>query len=109
MTLTGAGGLEAPGRKAMSIVRPGSNDLEIKVTNLWPNRMIGDELLPEDSDRNEDGTLKSWPQWLLDGKPSPMGRYTFTTWRLWSKDDSLQQSGLLGPALLQVGKEIRVR
>ena len=27
--------------------------------NLWINRMIGDEQLPEDSDRNPDGTLKS--------------------------------------------------
>ena len=28
-------------------VQEGENDLEIKVTNLWPNRLIGDQKLPE--------------------------------------------------------------
>jgi hypothetical protein len=35
----------------------GENGLELRVINLWPNRIIGDEQLPEDSDRNADGTL----------------------------------------------------
>ena len=29
-------------------VTAGNNDLEIRVVNLWPNRLIGDEQLPED-------------------------------------------------------------
>lgn len=78
-------------------VRAGVNALEVEVTNLWPNRMIGDEELPEDSDRNENGTLRSWPEWLSRDAPSPTGRYTFTSWRLWRKGDALQESGLLGP------------
>jgi hypothetical protein len=82
-------------------VKPGENSLELRVTNLWVNRQIGDEQLPEDSDRNPNGTLKDWPQWLLEGKPSPTGRYTFTTWRLWKKDDPLSESGLLGPVVLR--------
>jgi hypothetical protein len=68
--------------------------------------MIGDEQLPEDSDRNAVGTLKAWPQWLLDGKPSPSGRFAFTSWRLWKKDDPLQESGLLGPVMLQATQRI---
>jgi hypothetical protein len=79
---------------------PGSNALEVRVVNLWINRQIGDEQLPEDSMRNPDGTLKEWPQWLSAGKTSPTGRYTFTSWRLWKKGDSLVPSGLIGPVRL---------
>jgi hypothetical protein len=82
------------------VAKPGENKLEIKIVNLWPNRMIGDEQLPEDSDRNSNGTLKSWPQWVQEGKPSPTGRYTFTSWRLWRKNDALLESGLIGPVEL---------
>ena len=80
------------------VVKDGENVLEVKVVNLWINRQIGDEQLPEDSDRNPNGALKSWPQWLQDGKPSPTGRFTFTSWRLWKKTDPLVASGLIGPA-----------
>jgi hypothetical protein len=86
----------------------GQNTLEVKVVNTWINRMIGDELLGEDSDRKPDGTLKSWPAWLEQGKPSPSGRYTFTSWRLWRKGDPLQPSGLLGPVVLQVAEALTV-
>ncbi len=81
--------------------KAGDNALAIKVVNLWVNRLIGDEQLPEDSPRKANGTLAEWPQWVKDGKPSPTGRLTFTSHRLWKKDDPLQASGLLGPVSLQ--------
>ncbi len=83
-----------------SILLRGRNSLEIKVANLWVNRLIGDQQLPPDAERNDNGTLKSWPQWLLDGKTSPTGRFAFTTWELWHKNDSLAPSGLIGPVRL---------
>jgi hypothetical protein len=80
--------------------KPGVNKLVVKVTNLWPNRLIGDEQLPPDCEW--DGKqLKAWPQWLLDGKPSPTGRLTFMTWHHWTKDSPLLESGLLGPVTLR--------
>jgi hypothetical protein len=81
-------------------IKPGENTLEIKVANLWINRMIGDEQLPEDSERGPTGTLKNlnaWPPWIAEGKPSPTGRFTFTTHRHWRKTDQPVPSGLLGP------------
>ena len=88
--------------------KPGANKLAVKVTNLWPNRLIGDEQLPPDVEW--DGKqLKAWPQWLLDGKPSPAGRLTFTTWHHWTKDARLLESGLLGPVTLRTAEIISAR
>ena len=82
-------------------VQPGDNQLEIEIVNLWPNRQIGDESLPEDSERKTDGTLQEWPSWLQQGKESPAGRSTFTTWKLWRKDDPLLPSGMIGPVIIE--------
>jgi hypothetical protein len=88
--------------------KAGENALELKVVNLWINRQIGDEQLAEDSDRNLNGTLKSWPAWLEQGQASPTGRLSFTSWRLWKKDSPLQPSGLLGPVTLQAAVRLRL-
>ena len=85
---------------ATHALKPGENHLEIRVVNLWPNRLIGDDLIPEDGERNPDGTLVKWPTWLLEGKPSPTGRNTFTSWRLWTQKDRPIDSGLIGPVRL---------
>ncbi len=81
--------------------KAGDNELEVRVTNLWPNRLIGDEQLPDDCQWTG-MFLKSWPDWFLNGTPRPSPeRVTFTTWKHWTKDAHLLPSGLLGPVLLR--------
>ncbi|SEM21714.1 alpha-L-rhamnosidase [bacterium A37T11] len=64
----------APWRLDISkALRPGSNQLKIEVVNLWVNRLIGDEGLPQDQ------------------------RYTYTTFNPYKKESPLLPSGLLGP------------
>lgn len=54
-------------------VKPGENTIDIAVTNLWPNRIIGDL------------------------QPSAMQKYTSTNIRKYTKDSPLLLSGLIGP------------
>jgi hypothetical protein len=54
----------------------GENALEIRVANLWPNRLIGDAALPADQ------------------------RIAWTTWNPFKPEAPLPESGLLGPVTL---------
>lgn len=99
-----------------SAIRPGKNEFRIEVVNLWVNRQIGDEFLPEDTKRTgyerykgqpyENGVLAEYPEWLLADGKSPTGRQTFTSWRLWNKTDTLQSSGLIGPVKIVQAKSV---
>jgi hypothetical protein len=66
-------------------LRPGRNRLEIKITNLWTNRMIGDQELPPES-RFTFSTFDPYD------KSTPVGRR--------SGPNELLPSGLLGPVTL---------
>ncbi|MDR1817305.1 MAG: hypothetical protein LBR07_03835 [Puniceicoccales bacterium] len=79
--------------------------LELRVTNLLQNRLIGDAALPEGADtrRAKNGVLLAWPKWFYDfsAKPDLGSRRTFGTWNLHSPKDPLLPSGLLGPVKIE--------
>jgi hypothetical protein len=61
-------------------VKPKDNMLEIRVTNLWPNRLIGDAALPSEK------------------------RLTRTNVNSFKKDDALLPSGLIGPVQIMTSE-----
>ena len=78
-------------------VQEKNNQLEIEVVNLWGNRLIGDERY------KDDGIISGkWPEWILNEKDRPSKRYTFTSWKHYTKESPLQSSGLLGPVTINV-------
>ena len=54
-------------------MQPGANALQVKVTNLWVNRLIGDR------------------------QPDAAKKYTYTTQQFYQAGSPLLPSGLLGP------------
>jgi hypothetical protein len=56
-----------------SALKPGANNLEVKVINLWVNRLIGDQ---------QEGVAK---------------KYTYTSQQFYRADSPLLPSGLIGP------------
>jgi hypothetical protein len=65
-----------------SAARTGTNQLEVRVTNLWPNRLIGDV-------RNPGGKQITW-----------------TTFNPYEPDAPLLESGLLGPVKITASRVI---
>jgi hypothetical protein len=91
--------------------KTGANQLVVKVTNPWCNRMIGDAALPEDDivwkPKSKFNFPAKWPEWLLQGQPRPSGRIAFCTRKdVYTAKDSLLESGLLGPVTLQTAEPL---
>ncbi len=89
-------------------VEEGINRLEVDVTNLWPNRLIGDDSLPEDYEMNGN-RISKWPDWLGSDVARESGRTTFTTWKHWSKTDELLPSGLCGPVVIRSYAKVKLK
>ena len=68
-----------------SAIRPGQNKLIVRVTNLWPNRISGDQFLPKEK------------------------RFTFTNIKKFTRDSSLLTSGLIGPVSIRFSKRAVIR
>ncbi|MDR3562458.1 MAG: glycosyl hydrolase [Negativicutes bacterium] len=62
------------------VLKPGVNMLEIRVADLWPNRMIGDAALPVAE------------------------RFTWSSYEPFTSDTPLLKSGLIGPVTLQIAE-----
>jgi hypothetical protein len=100
----------APWRVALpeGLMKAVDNRLTIEVTNVWANRLIGDEQELPDAVWSPGHMgfgvfLKEFPEWFLKGKARPSRkRLTFTTWNYFTKDSPLEPSGLLGPVRILI-------
>jgi hypothetical protein len=64
---------------------PGENHLTVRITNLWPNRLIGDQFLPENQ------------------------RIAFTNIQTFTKKSPLLESGLLGPVKILIVSQAKLK
>jgi hypothetical protein len=62
---------------ATSALKPGANEVSVKVVNSWVNRLVG------------------------DAQPGVTTKYTFTTFNSYKADTPLLPSGLIGPVTIE--------
>lgn len=94
------------------LLQASGNVLTVEVTNVWANRLIGDEQEPDDCEwapngyyYNSGNYLKTFPNWFLNDQARPSkSRYCFTTWNYFTKESSLISSGLIGPVRLMIAE-----
>ena len=95
-------------------LKAGTNELEIDVTNNWQNRMIGDELLKQDTKYNMKGSkftigrLAEFPEWYGDAKKTAAReRKTWAIWKHFDGTEKTRDAGLIGPIVLKFGAEAK--
>ncbi|TVP76767.1 MAG: hypothetical protein EA353_11585 [Puniceicoccaceae bacterium] len=99
-------------------LQSGQNAIEVRVTNLQVNRIIGDEQQSQSAVqwRQQTGhqitngrVLTEIPEWVVENHENPIpGRHTFFTFRYWEKDAPLLESGLIGPVRLIIPQYIDI-
>lgn len=95
-----------------SALKPGKNQIVIRVTNLWGNRLIGDAKLAGVSKRDRDVAFRKTPftappAWVVEGGQFPNPAIsTYSIAPHYSGEDALSPSGLFGPVLLRFGREL---
>ncbi len=75
------------------LVNSGKNDLEVEVTNLWVNRLIGDADLPPEK------------RFTKTNVALQKGKRTLRVFQGFGSTDPLETSGLLGPVQLEFGQQ----
>jgi len=86
-------------------VKAGKNQVTVDVSNVWTNRLIGDERYPDTSGYSARGN--TMPDWYTDNQAPPESqRLTFCATPFYKASDPLVSSGLIGPVRIVTTKAI---